>query len=253
MASMDFGVIETDYAFFMAHSTEADNDLAALSHEVRQLRGTSLRLLDLGCGTGEFTRRVLDLLSWPPQQLHLSLVDPVIHQREQAVEKLGSFTAHKIEHWDLLPSSFELPFDLIVSNHVLYYVDDLPGTLRTLHESLAPGGRMILAMAPWRNFLMQLWQVGYAALGQQVPHNAAEQVIAALDQLGISHQVKTVEFEINFADSTENRRKILRFLFGKLLPKVGEQHLLAEFDRYTLGSQVKVPTESLHIVIEGDR
>src|SRR5262245_59894884 len=78
MAAKDFGSIESDYAFFMAHATEAESDAAEYT---RALAGfaegrASIRLLDFGGGTGEFTQQLLSALNWSPQALQLTLVEP---------------------------------------------------------------------------------------------------------------------------------------------------------------------------------
>ena len=79
MAAKDFDSIASDYAFFMAHATEAESDVTEYA---RVLAGfaegrTLIRMLDFGCGTGDFSRRLISTLNWPPQLLRMTLVEPV--------------------------------------------------------------------------------------------------------------------------------------------------------------------------------
>jgi trans-aconitate 2-methyltransferase len=252
MAAKDFGPIESDYAFFMAHATEAENDAAEYA---RALSGfaegrASIRLLDFGGGTGEFTQRLLSALNWSPQALQLTLVEPVRHQREEAARRLGMFSRHAIECAERLPTMQGPKFDVVLSNHVLYYVDDLGGTLRRMRELVDPGGKMLLAISGWDNPLLQLWQVGFALLGRPVPYHAAEDVEAILSQQGAGFRKSKACFRLQFPNTAENRHQILRFLFGDYLGKISQQRLLSEFDQYVHGDRVEIDTHSFHFTVE---
>src|SRR5690606_35947730 len=112
------------------------------------------------CGNGDFSERLYAALNWPPQSLQLTLMEPVPHQRELAALRLARFTQTPITVLTQLPSADSPPYDVILSNHALYYVPDLQQTLTQMFERLAPGGKMLLAMAGWDNALMQLWTTG---------------------------------------------------------------------------------------------
>jgi SAM-dependent methyltransferase len=252
MPAKDFGSIESDYAFFMAHATEAERDAAEYARELASFAQgqESIRLLDFGCGTGDFTQRLVSALSWPPQVLEITLVEPVRHQREEAIRRLATFSRHAIEGLERLPAANEPRFDLVLSNHVVYYVDDLGDTLRRMIDLLRPGGRMLLAIAGWDNPLLQLWKIGFAMLGRPVPYYTAEDVEATLSRQGASFRKSTARYQLRFPDTEENRLKVLRFLFGDYLQEITPQRLLGEWDRYVHGSHVEVNTESWHFAVE---
>lgn len=251
MTTKDFGPIESDYAFFMAHATEAASDVAEYQ---RQLAGfaaaePSIRLLDFGCGNGEFSARLYTALQWPASQLQLTLLEPVAQHRAAAIEQLQPFTQQPIA---TVTSVAELPaatFDLILANHVLYYVDDLPQTLTALVQSLRPGGRVQLAIASWSNVLLELWQTGFCHLGQPVPYHGAEDVAAILTQQSIPYLSSRASYSLVFPDTTENRRKILRFLFGHYLDQMPTELLLAEFDPFVVEDQIQIHTHSDHMCV----
>lgn len=251
MAAKDFGPIESDYAFFMAHATEAENDAAQY---VRELRGfdadrSGLRMLDFGCGAGDFTHRLLSALRWSPQVLDLTLMEPVPQHRERARLRLAEFSARPVRVLEQLNESPQERFDLIISNHVLYYVDDLEGTLARLAARLDPGGRLLLAIAGWTNALMELWQSGFEHLGIAPPYHGAEDVAAALYRRGLDFRTTRVPYELRFQDREEHRLSVLRFLFGDYLSKLPKSTLLAAFNPYARGGVVVIETDCLHFAV----
>jgi trans-aconitate 2-methyltransferase len=252
VAAKDFGLIESDYAFFMAHATEAESDVAEYARELERFaEGRALiRLLDFGCGTGDFTQRLASTLNWPSQALEITLVEPVRHQREEAARRLANFSRRAIESLDSLPAVDESRFDVVLSNHALYYVDDLRETLRRMLEVLRPTGRLLLAIAGWDNALVQLWETGFAMLGRPVPYYAAEDVEATLSQRGARFRKSKSYYQLRFPDTEVNRLKILRFLFAEYLQEISPQQLLGELNRYVQKGHVEVNTHSYHFAVE---
>jgi trans-aconitate 2-methyltransferase len=252
MAAKDFGAIESDYAFFASHATEAAGDAAEYARELAGFvdRRATIRMLDFGCGTGEFTERLLSTLGWPASVLELTLVEPVNHQREQASRRVAKFSGRGVTVAARLAAETGWKFDLILSNHALYYVDDLAASLRQLLGMLAPRGAMVLAIAGWDNLLMQLWKLGFAMLGRPVPYYAADDVEACLSRLPARFRQTRSTYQLRFPDSDENRLKILRFLFADHLTDSLAQALARQFDRYVAGGYVDVTTQSRHFVVE---
>ncbi|MGQ0636173.1 MAG: class I SAM-dependent methyltransferase [Planctomycetaceae bacterium] len=251
MAAKDFGPIEDDYAFFTSHSTEPQSDAAEYARELAQFADgrASIRMLDFGCGTGTFTRRFLATMNWPPSALELTLIEPVRHQREAAARQLVPFSDHTISNAEKLPTG-QAQFDLILSNHALYYVEDLDTTLRQLIHSVRPAGTLQLAIAGWDNPLVNLWKTGFAILGRPVPYHTADDVDAALSRQRAAFGKSQAPYQLRFPDSVENRTKILRFLFGNYLAEITPRRLLGEFDRYVRAAHVEMNTHSYHFAIE---
>jgi len=251
MASKAFGPIESDYAFFMTHATEAACDAAVYERELKGFAEarTSLRLLDFGCGAGDFSLRLLSMLNWPPEVLHITLVEPVQHQRHEAARRLAAFSRQPIDNHECLPDVQSPLFDVILSNHALYYVSDLATTLARMTRRLCPSGTLLLAIAPWDNVLLEIWKTGFALLDQPVPYYGAEDVEAALTANGSKFRRSRSTYQLLFPDSEENRLKILRFLFGDELPRMRSSRLLGEFDRHVRGDHVAIYTHSDHFTV----
>jgi len=247
----DFGQIADDYAFFETHATEGTRDAAAYA---RQLCGlgdgaSEIRMLDFGCGTGSFSSQLLELMGWSPDRLKLTLVEPVETARAKAVTRLAAFTTAPIVDHAALPAGSEGAFDVVLSNHVLYYVPDLPQRLRELVAAVAPGGLFVTAIAGLSNALIGIWTAAFEMLGREMPYNVADGVEVALAQQGVNFAKEQVPYELIFEDTTENRMKILRFLLADHLAALPQQRLLELLDQYSTDGRIEIYTASEHFTV----
>jgi trans-aconitate 2-methyltransferase len=247
----DFGPIADDYAFFETHSTEAEQD--ARSH-LERLAGIvpatgPIRLLDFGCGSGTFTARLLQQVGWPPGRLRLTLVEPVEVARRQAVARLARYTEQPVIDAATLPSGTVESFDVVLANHVLYYVPELTSQLAGLIGALAPTGILLTAIAARSNALIDFWIAGFRLLGREVPYNVSENVEAALQHLGAAYQKHPIPYELEFPDTEANRMRILRFLLAEHLAQMPHQPLVDLFDRYIDAGWIRMRTTSDHYLV----
>jgi trans-aconitate 2-methyltransferase len=199
-------------------------------------------MLDFGCGSGEFSARFLGRAGFAPEQLTLSLVEPDDVYRRQAAERLQAFTAAPVTAWPELPPDLEDCFDLVLANHVFYYVTDPDGTLERIRDALAAGGRFVAAVAGYHNVLIQFWERCFAMVGRPIPYNTSEDVAASLARLRQPYEKHEVRYELVFADSEENRLKILRFLLGEHFPEMPRRQMLELFEPYAQNGQVTIRT-----------
>lgn len=251
--SKDFTPIRDDYEFFAQHSSEADADLDAYAERLRSFAPPAgpIRMLDFGCGPGSFTARFLGRLGWSHDRLDLALVEPSAAYRQQAVERLGAMTGRPIRAWDAPAPASERAFDLILSNHVLYYVPELPATLDRIVRALDSGGLFLTAVAGRDNALVDLWFRGFPLIGRPVPYHTAEDVEEALTGLGVAFEPRKVGYELSFPDTEQNRLKILRFLFGEHLADLPRDDLLGFFGRYASAGRVEMRTGNMQYYVKG--
>ncbi len=94
--------------FFEAHATEAVQDLRAYAAHVHALttkKSGLIRVLDFGCGSGKFTTKFLSS-SISSGATAGFVVEPDEVYRQQAIEQLEVFTAHRVQAWPVLESLF---------------------------------------------------------------------------------------------------------------------------------------------------
>ncbi|MEW5726629.1 MAG: methyltransferase domain-containing protein [Pseudomonadota bacterium] len=115
------------------------------------------RVLEVGCGTGLLTRRLLPLLGgdWLVTDIAPAMVAAA---RASACAPGAGFRVMDGEHPDV-----EGPFDLIVSNLAAQWFQDLPAALARLASLLAPGGRLVLSTLGEGS--LREWRDAHAALG----------------------------------------------------------------------------------------
>ena len=105
------------------------------------------RMLDLGCGAGNFTLRVLQEMS--PLECHLvDLSRPMLERAQARIKEAGvtTVTTHQMDlrRLDLAANSI----DCILAGAVLHHLrdrDDWRSTFKRLHDWLKPGGRLFVA------------------------------------------------------------------------------------------------------------
>jgi SAM-dependent methyltransferase len=189
-------------------------------------------------------------MQWPPEHLHLALVEPVEMARRTAVERVEKMAAGPVVASAALPAVVIDRYDIILANHVLYYVAELRNQLARLIGALSPQGVFTTAIAGHGNALIEFWKVGFGLLGREIPYNVAEDVESALADLAASFDKQQVGYELEFADTEENRLRIIRFLLADYLPQMPRQPLLDLFDRYSNSGRIAIQTASDHFTVE---
>jgi trans-aconitate 2-methyltransferase len=251
-SSKNFDSIHDAYSFFMEHSTEAEQDLKShlpyLSPLVQS--GKTIRLLDFGCGDGLFSSRLLSRAGVDPHRLTLSLVEPDVGYLHQAATRLQTFSSTPVSAWTSLPSEQSHSFDLIVANHVLYYVNDLDQTLGQILNTLTVGGLFLISMGGSKNVLCHLINLAFASFDEPMPYYLAEDLEIVLGGRGLEFQRHEVNFELIFPDLEENRHKMCRFLLGEHFFRMNREEVLKLFDPYASAGRIVIRTCDCHFIIQ---
>lgn len=250
MAAKDFSRIEDDYLFFMQSSTEAEADRTAHLATLRAnfTANDSVHYLDFGCGAGHFTESLLSQWGHEPAALTCTLVEPVARHLHEAAERVRDFSHHEVLTCTEIDDIAFGSYDLLLANHSCYYVECATTVARRLTAALRPGGTGILAIAGNDNFLIQMWQTGFAACGMSVPWWVAEDYRSVLNETCVSVQRRDVPYQILFSDTAEQRMKLLRFLFADHLPQLDLTILMQQLDRVSNNGMVDIRTSSQHLV-----
>jgi SAM-dependent methyltransferase len=235
----------------MGHSTEAEQDLSHYLPFVRPLgaEGKSIRLLDFGCGGGEFSVRFIAAAGFPAEKLTIALVDPDEGYLKQAATRTQVHTTATVSAWPSLPPELKECFDLILANHVFYYVIDLDQTLRRVLNALAVGGLFLISMAGRKHDLVQLGERCFALINRPYPYHRSEDLEQSLARLGQAFQVYQVPVDLVFPDQEENRLKVLRFLLSDHFAQMDRREILKLFDAYSVDGSIVIQTFHNHYVI----
>jgi SAM-dependent methyltransferase len=206
-------------------------------------------MLDFGCGDGGFTAEFLLRSRVPQERLWLSLVEPDPTYLHHATDRLQAYTPHPVRAWPALPPYLDACFELILVNHVLYYVPDLTGTLSALLRALATPGLFLTAMGGLDNTLAQFCLWCFGVIGKPFPFRTATDYEATLAHLGEAYCKEDVQYECVFPDTEENRLRMGRFLLGSDYYAVPRQALLAGFDPYAYAGQVAMQPVHQHFIV----
>lgn len=105
------------------------------------IKKPALKVLDLGCGDGEFTNILSDYLN----NADLTGIDSSENMLQKAFrfEKPGlHFSLNSIEE----QLALENKWDLVFSNAALHWVKDHPGLFKLLKNRINPGGQLVIQM-----------------------------------------------------------------------------------------------------------
>lgn len=127
------------YRQFRRERAQAFHDLLHRIPEVRVRRAA-----DLGCGTGDLTRMLLD--RWPEAQVvGVDSSSEMLAAAGQTVSRGDSGRLH-FELADLATWRSPLPLDCLLANASLHWVAGHARLLRRLADQLAPGGVLAVQM-----------------------------------------------------------------------------------------------------------
>lgn len=131
-----FGKMSTSYNDYAVVQKKMAHSLA----ELAQKTGTShQRILEIGCGTGFFTKKLAQL--YP--QAHIIATDISPAMLQAAKTNLSTFTNINYELQDGENLQLTGQFDLIISNAAFQWFHDYPQAFQQFYNRLEPGGYLL--------------------------------------------------------------------------------------------------------------
>jgi SAM-dependent methyltransferase len=177
----------------------------------------SFRALDTCCGTGRWAQAFSELVLQPRKLTatcdFFDLCEDSLGVIRNRLPGFSNIDAGEVIPGDLsklgaagVPAS---TYDLVVNMHGLYGVPKilLPPALQGMHDSLVPGGIMVIALgmkaSPYQQIPMQIG----------VPSTDSDDVIEALDRLGLQFTVTDLVYHEAYEAS--DKEGVLRFLMDE--------------------------------------
>jgi len=186
-----------------------------------------MRVVDLGCGTGELTR---DL------HAHLNAEETIgIDNSETMLMKSGAFgnAVLRFERGDIEAFVADRPFDLIFSNAALHWVNDHATLFRRLTSFLAPNGQLAIQM-PANETHASHWVAAEVAkefgiTPRTSPILAPEDYASLLNELGFKRQHVRLQIYGHVLPSSSD---VVEWVKGTLLTDYERQLDAPSFERF---------------------
>jgi SAM-dependent methyltransferase len=165
------------------------------------------RVLEVGCGMGEFAERL-------ERESSAEVVATDLSPRMVEVAKERGVDARVADVQELPFGDGE--FDCVVANAMLYHVVDLDRALGELARMLQPGGRLV-ALTIGADHMAELWQL----VGFTIPfrpfsrENGEEQLLRHFAQV----ERRDVDAVLVFPDAPAVRRYVESTLFSDAVPR----------------------------------
>jgi SAM-dependent methyltransferase len=137
------------YRDLTAHALGAHGDVALEVHPPR----AGDRVLDVGCGFGETTLRLAELVGPQGSALGVDVAEPFISQAKAEAQDGPRNVEFMVG--DVQIAQYDGKFDYAFSRMGLMFAANPVATLRNIRESLSPGGRLCAVV--WRRKLDNEW------------------------------------------------------------------------------------------------
>jgi trans-aconitate 2-methyltransferase len=196
-------------------------------------RRDAMRVVDLGCGTGELTRELHRALG-ARETVGVDASEAMLAKSAPFAGDGLRFERSSIEAWG--PSD---PVDLVFSNAALHWVDDHRALLPRLAATLAPGGQLAVQIPSNDDHASHLVAAEVArespfreALGGYVrvfPNLTLGEYATLLDRLGFREQ--DVRMQV-YAHRLASRDDVVEWVKGTLLTDYAKRMEAPMFERF---------------------
>uniref|UniRef100_A0A2H6N6G4 Histamine N-methyltransferase n=3 Tax=Micrurus TaxID=8634 RepID=A0A2H6N6G4_9SAUR len=259
--------VET-FQVFLKKSTEHQCMLDFIHKKLPQLISsisngkTDINVLSIGGGSGEIDLEILARLQseYPGVIIHTDVIEPnaeQINSYKECVAKAPDlknikFTWHKetsLEYENRIMDSKEMgKWNFIHMIQMLYYVKDMPATIRFFHSLLEPGAKLLIILVSGRSGWAKLWR----KYGPRLPSNdlclyiSSADVEDMLDGSGLKYQTYELPSDMDitdcFTEGSKTGELLLDFLtetynFSKTAPLDLKNELIEDLKKPEYGER----------------
>lgn len=239
----DFAPIVDAYDFFRKNSNEYDANKTVLIEQLNPLLKENMSILDFGGGNGELLHDIYQKTNLHKCKPRLSLIEPVSEYQQTATKKFKSTDASFVIY-ESLEKCPDKSIDVLLVNHVLYYVKDLESVILNLLQKLSPNGSLFVILANENNALIKLWEKFFSKMEMKIPYFLTKDLRLIARNKPIKYnETANIHSLFKFENTKENRSKVARFLLGEYANKISDEVIQENLAQYQKGSEVELPLE----------
>ena len=138
----------------LSDRTDAQLDDLGRAAMARLAPAQGERALDVGCGAGQSTLQLADLVGPSGHVVGVDISGPLLGAARDRVEAAGRTNVELLQA-DAATARFATPFDVIYSRFGVMFFDDVVAAFRNLRDALVPGGR--LGFVSWQPLESNPW------------------------------------------------------------------------------------------------
>jgi trans-aconitate 2-methyltransferase len=180
-------------------------------------------MIDLGCGTGELTRHLVDRLN---PELSLG-----IDNSEEMLKKARHFETPTLKFKKASISDFfgSEKFDLIFSNAAIQWCEDHPAIFKNIRNSLNPKGQIAVQMPMNHDYPTHILanQVAPKKFVRRYPLLSIEDYSKLLYNLGFKEQKVLLRVYVHLLESREG---VIEWVQGTLLTHFQSQMPMKDYE-----------------------
>lgn len=223
---LDFSLIEGEFLLFLSCTNEKKNAARKIFQhfEPNAQVLTNIKLLDVGCGSGEISIKIIKLMG-KPENVNITLVEPNSHQLNIAKVRMEKSGIHSMtciqkkiedskEFEDYTPG-----FDLIIASHLFDYVSDIQEVLKQLYSALSPNGQLCIILSTPTSDVVTIRSILLDYLGKKEPDEVlSEDLLVYVKKFGWQYEIEDVSSSIKFPLSNRNTLFGITRFIGHLPP-----------------------------------
>jgi SAM-dependent methyltransferase len=234
LEAKDSSSYEAGYDIFLKRSDFRDRIAQKFEELAKGNQQTeTLKVLDVGCGNGEMTKRYLASLKTRTNNIELCLTEPALASLELSKDMLKSEA-------NIVYAGGEPPetgnFDFIIASYVFYHLSPL--ALASFSEQLNINGSMAIMMGTSDNPFKT-----HPGLSGSANHGSSDKLQPLLTRLEQTSNFKVTRYKVdtflnlnglrNDSGINEEGKKLLSFSLNKDYATLSETALLAVDDIYS--------------------